>query len=80
MSTKAKLTLLGSTVFAVTTIWFVHRIQNQEKEIMHQGVIRDEERKKNKQKNILEYKEQKELYAELVKDQNKFTEQTDEEK
>ena len=34
----------GSTVIAVSTIWYVHRFQDEEKRRMNAGVIADRER------------------------------------
>ncbi|KAJ2785617.1 hypothetical protein H4R18_000433 [Coemansia javaensis] len=69
MSRAAKLTFLGSCVFAVGTIWFVHRAQELERESMYQGVIRDQERKAQRAQNQREFAETRALHAELIKQQ-----------
>lgn len=48
MSRAAKATLLGSLVFTVGIVWTVHFMQKQESETMYQGVLRDDERRKEK--------------------------------
>ncbi|KAJ2161053.1 hypothetical protein GGF46_001800 [Coemansia sp. RSA 552] len=69
MSKAAKLTFLGSCVFTVGTIWFVHKSQVSEREAMFQGVIRDRERKEQRTRNIREFDETRALHAELIKEQ-----------
>ncbi|KAJ1886802.1 hypothetical protein LPJ66_009447 [Kickxella alabastrina] len=59
MSKAAKMTFLGSCVFAV----------GLERASMYQGVIRDQERKAQREKNAREYDETRALHAELIKDQ-----------
>ncbi|KAJ1941385.1 hypothetical protein GGF37_003576 [Kickxella alabastrina] len=58
MSKAAKMTFLGSCVFA-----------GLERASMYQGVIRDQERKAQREKNAREYDETRALHAELIKDQ-----------
>ncbi|KAI7823968.1 hypothetical protein BX661DRAFT_199935 [Kickxella alabastrina] len=60
MSKAAKMTFLGSCVFAS---------QGLERASMYQGVIRDQERKVQREKNAREYDETRALHAELIKDQ-----------
>ncbi|KAI8323374.1 hypothetical protein GQ54DRAFT_258310 [Martensiomyces pterosporus] len=69
MSKAAKLTFLSSCVFAVGTIWFVHKAQESERESMYQGVIRDQERKAQREKNIREFDETRALHAQLIQEQ-----------
>ncbi|KAJ1919113.1 hypothetical protein H4219_002162 [Mycoemilia scoparia] len=69
MSRMAKLTFAGSCLFTVSTIWFVHNIQVTERENMYQGVLRDEERKKKREKNLREFEETRALHATLIGDQ-----------
>ncbi|KAJ2228175.1 hypothetical protein H4R99_004488 [Coemansia sp. RSA 1722] len=69
MSKAAKLTFLGSCVFAVSTIWFVHKAQDIERESMYQGVIRDQERKAQRERNTREFDETRALHAELIRQQ-----------
>lgn len=73
MSRAAKLTFAGSCVFAASTIWFVHRLQDIERETMYQGVIRDQERKAQRAQNMREYEETRALHAEMAKDQPDVT-------
>ncbi|TEB33007.1 hypothetical protein FA13DRAFT_1790080 [Coprinellus micaceus] len=47
---KAKITLAGAMAFSALTIWAVHFQQNQEAETMYQGVLRDDERRREKMK------------------------------
>ncbi|KAJ1942239.1 hypothetical protein FBU59_003257 [Linderina macrospora] len=69
MSKAAKLTFLTSCAFAVGTIYFVHRAQDLERESMYQGVLRDQERKAQREKNIREFEETRALNAQLVQSQ-----------
>ncbi|KAJ2825811.1 hypothetical protein IWW50_002682 [Coemansia erecta] len=70
MTKAAKLTFAGSCVFAVGTIWFVHKAQEWERESMYQGVIRDRERKAQREQNVREFDETRALHAELIKEQS----------
>ncbi|KAJ2808518.1 hypothetical protein H4R20_000845 [Coemansia guatemalensis] len=74
MSRAAKLTFLGSCVFAAGTIWFVHRAQKMERETMYQGVLRDQERKAQREQNTREFEETRARYAELIKQQPELSE------
>ncbi|KAJ1853001.1 hypothetical protein LPJ73_002723, partial [Coemansia sp. RSA 2703] len=69
MSKAAKLTFLGSCVFAVGTIWFVHKAQDMERASMYEGVLRDKERKAQRERNTREFDETRALHAELIKQQ-----------
>ncbi|EPQ56245.1 hypothetical protein GLOTRDRAFT_110720 [Gloeophyllum trabeum ATCC 11539] len=48
MSRAAKATLLASVCLSAFTIWGVHFLQEQEHENMFQGVLRDDERRREK--------------------------------
>ncbi|EKM50491.1 uncharacterized protein PHACADRAFT_129738 [Phanerochaete carnosa HHB-10118-sp] len=48
MSRVAKATLLGSLVFTVGIVYTVHFMQRQESETMFKGVLRDDERRREK--------------------------------
>ncbi|KAJ2499491.1 hypothetical protein GGH96_003482 [Coemansia sp. RSA 1972] len=69
MSNAAKLTFGASCVFAVGTIWFVHKAQEWERDSMYQGVLRDRERKTQREQNEREFGETRALHAELIKQQ-----------
>ncbi|KAJ1931998.1 hypothetical protein EC988_009603, partial [Linderina pennispora] len=69
MSKAAKLTFLSSCVFAAGTIYFVHRAQELERASMYQGVLRDQERKAQREKNLRELDETRALHAQLVQTQ-----------
>ncbi|KAF5338408.1 hypothetical protein D9611_012491 [Ephemerocybe angulata] len=45
---KAKITLAGAVTFCALTVYAVHFQQWQEGENMYQGVLRDDERRKEK--------------------------------
>ncbi|KXN87436.1 hypothetical protein AN958_08867 [Leucoagaricus sp. SymC.cos] len=45
---RARATLLGAILFSSLTIWAVHFQQDQERETMYKGVLRDDERRKEK--------------------------------
>ncbi|KAH8200798.1 hypothetical protein TruAng_005035 [Truncatella angustata] len=84
MSTKSKLTLLGTSLFAVTTVVFVHfqqkwegdsRLKNHANpsrltQAMHQGVIRDMEQQRIKKERQLDFDMQKALEQEYKKEQS----------
>ncbi|PAV19619.1 cytochrome c oxidase assembly [Pyrrhoderma noxium] len=48
MSRAARVTLAASFVLAAGTIFGVHYLQNAERETMFKGVLRDDERRKEK--------------------------------
>ncbi|PQE18282.1 cytochrome c oxidase assembly protein [Rutstroemia sp. NJR-2017a WRK4] len=70
MSRAAKLTLLGSSLFAASTIVFVHYAQNAEKAAMHAGVVRDMEQQRIKKERQLDFEMQKAMENEYRKVQN----------
>ncbi|CEP18987.1 hypothetical protein [Parasitella parasitica] len=73
MSKAAKATLTASIVFCCASVFGVHYFQNEEKENLRAGVLRDDERRKKKQQqqtlNMRELKEQQELHEALLKTQ-----------
>ncbi|KAI9479185.1 hypothetical protein BX667DRAFT_495740 [Coemansia mojavensis] len=69
MSKAAKLTFAGSCAFAVGTIWFVHKAQEWERASMYQGVVRDQERKAQREQNLREFDETRALHAQLIQQQ-----------
>ncbi|RYP04987.1 hypothetical protein DL764_004113 [Monosporascus ibericus] len=69
MSQASRLTLAGTSLFAVGTIIFVHFQQRFEKEAMHQGVIRDMEQQRVKKERQLDFEMQKALEEEYKKGQ-----------
>ncbi|KDQ61539.1 hypothetical protein JAAARDRAFT_30989 [Jaapia argillacea MUCL 33604] len=66
MSRAAKATLVASVLASAFTVWGVHFLQNQEHENMYQGVLRDDERRKEKLKRreeeFKESQRKRELY------------------
>ncbi|OTA90409.1 hypothetical protein M434DRAFT_398037 [Hypoxylon sp. CO27-5] len=69
MSRASKLTLAGTSLFAVSTVIIVHFQQKMEKEAMHQGVIRDMEQQRIKKERQLDFEMQKALEEEYKKGQ-----------
>ncbi|CAB4377573.1 unnamed protein product [Rhizophagus irregularis] len=70
MSRTAKITLIAAIFISTGTVWGVHHLQKKEKEFMHAGILRDEERraKKNKfQQNKMELEQQLILQREYEK-------------
>lgn len=67
MSRASKLTLLGTSAFALGTVVFVHWQQKSEKEAMHAGVLRDMEQQRIKRERQLDFDMQRELEAEYKK-------------
>ncbi|PMD65834.1 uncharacterized protein K444DRAFT_517662 [Hyaloscypha bicolor E] len=70
MSRVAKLTLAGTSLFAIGTIVFVHHAQQAEKAAMHQGVVRDVEQQRLKKERQLDFEMQKALEEEYKKIQS----------
>ncbi|KAI0121017.1 hypothetical protein BJ170DRAFT_688433 [Xylariales sp. AK1849] len=70
MSRTSKLTLLGTSLFAVGTVVFVHFQQQFEQQAMHQGVIRDMEQQRIKKERQLDFDMQKLLEEEYKKGQS----------
>ncbi|KAL2022234.1 hypothetical protein VTK56DRAFT_5844 [Thermocarpiscus australiensis] len=69
MSRASKLTLLGTSLFALSTVVFVHYQQKAEQEAMHQGVIRDMEQQRLKRERQADFDAQRALEAEYRKSQ-----------
>ncbi|CZR53331.1 related to cytochrome c oxidase assembly factor [Phialocephala subalpina] len=67
MSRAAKLTLAGTTFMAAATIVIVHYGQQQEKAVMHAGVIRDMDQQRLKKERQLDFDMQRALEAEYKK-------------
>ncbi|KAJ1977813.1 hypothetical protein H4R33_006137 [Dimargaris cristalligena] len=70
MSHGGKMALLASLIFSGAVIYGVHYQQRQEREIMHYGIIKDEERRRRKLQNQAELEVQRSLQAEYEKEQN----------
>ncbi|CAP61563.1 uncharacterized protein PODANS_4_1690 [Podospora anserina S mat+] len=70
MSKASKLTLLGTSLFALGTVVFVHYQQKAEQQAMHQGVIRDMEQQRLKRERQADFDMQRALEAEYKKDQS----------
>jgi len=70
MSRAAKLTLTGTSLFAIGTIVFVHYAQQAEKAAMHQGVVRDMEQQRVKKGRQLDFEMQRALEEEYKKVQS----------
>ncbi|KAL8681332.1 MAG: hypothetical protein Q9186_002541 [Xanthomendoza sp. 1 TL-2023] len=70
MSRASKLTLAGTSLFAVGTIFFVHYGQQNEKAAMHAGVVRDIEQQRVKRERQVEFEMQRELEGEYRKVQS----------
>ncbi|KAG5721353.1 hypothetical protein E4T56_gene12969 [Termitomyces sp. T112] len=62
----AKLTLFGAVLLSSLTIYAVHYQQEQERESMYQGVLRDDERRRQKMKqreeDLQESRRKREVY------------------
>jgi len=67
MSRAAKLTLAGTSLFAVSTIIFVHFQQQADKAAMHAGVIRDMEQQRIKKERQADFDIQRALEEEYRK-------------
>ncbi|CAI2164123.1 16913_t:CDS:2 [Funneliformis geosporum] len=70
MSQAAKITLITSIIISSGIVWGVHYQQKKEKEFMHSGIIRDEERRAKKdkfQQNQLDLEQQLILQREYEK-------------
>ncbi|KAL7752719.1 hypothetical protein RI367_001721 [Sorochytrium milnesiophthora] len=72
MSLTARVALMSAVVFTATSVIAVHYQQNKERERMHMGVVRDDERvdaKRRQEENLRELQAQERLQRELLKDQ-----------
>ncbi|KAL1498110.1 hypothetical protein ABEB36_008964 [Hypothenemus hampei] len=66
MSLTSKVALGGSIVFACGMIYYVHYKQYSDRQQLHQGVIRDiERRQRRKTENLLNLQKQIDLAKEL---------------
>ncbi|RDL38958.1 Uncharacterized protein BP5553_03298 [Venustampulla echinocandica] len=70
MSRAAKLTLGATSLFAISTVYFVHYAQKAEKAAMHAGVVRDMEQQQLKRERQLDFDMQKALEEEYKKVQS----------
>ncbi|KAI0705159.1 hypothetical protein BC835DRAFT_558119 [Cytidiella melzeri] len=66
MSRLAKTTFLGSIVLSAGIIYGVHHMQRQEAETMYKGVLRDDERRRDKmrkrEEELVESQRKRALY------------------
>lgn len=69
MSRASKITLATVSLSTVAIIFGVHYVQQADKESMHQGVIRDEERRALRRERQEEFEKQRALEAALKQDQ-----------
>ncbi|KAG7112349.1 Protein like protein [Verticillium longisporum] len=69
MSRASKLTLMGTSFFALGTIIMVHFQQRSEKQAMHQGVLRDMEQQRVKRERQLDFDLQRALEQEYKREQ-----------
>ncbi|PSR82450.1 hypothetical protein BD289DRAFT_483837 [Coniella lustricola] len=69
-SRGSKIALASTSLFAVSTIIFVHFQQQAEKKAMHQGVVRDMEQQRVKRERQLDFELQKQLEAEYKQEQS----------
>ncbi|KAB5539322.1 cytochrome c oxidase assembly protein [Coniochaeta sp. 2T2.1] len=69
MSRASRLTLLGTSLFAAGTVFFVHFQQQAEKSAMHEGVVRDMEQQRIKRERQLDFDLQRQLEAQYKQDQ-----------
>ncbi|KAI4181347.1 MAG: hypothetical protein L6R41_006680 [Letrouitia leprolyta] len=67
MSRASKLTLAGTSLFAVSTVFVVHYGQKAEKAAMHAGVVRDMEQQRVKRERQADFEMQRELEGEYKK-------------
>ncbi|CAD6499568.1 BgTH12-03679 [Blumeria graminis f. sp. triticale] len=70
MSRASRLTLAGTSLFALTTVIFVHYAQGVEKAAMHQGVLRDVELQRIKKERLDDFNVQRALEHEYRKRQS----------
>ncbi|EPE34717.1 hypothetical protein GLAREA_10411 [Glarea lozoyensis ATCC 20868] len=70
MSRAAKLTLAGTSLFAASTVFFVHYSQRAEKTAMHAGVVRDMQNQAAKRERQLDFEMQRAMEEEYKKIQS----------
>ncbi|KAJ7066532.1 hypothetical protein C8F01DRAFT_982040 [Mycena amicta] len=77
-SRRAKATLAAAIGLSAFTIWAVHFQQEQQHETMYQGVLRDDERRKQKQKmreeELRESQRKRLLYEQVQRVENSNSE------
>eukprot|EP00052_Salpingoeca_macrocollata_P032253 m.5225 g.5225 ORF g.5225 m.5225 type:complete len:76 (-) comp3441_c0_seq1:60-287(-) len=69
MSTRAKATLAASCVFTVGMVAFVHWNQQQDRQLLKVGVVKDLERQQKKRERLADLHEQQKLHDELAQEQ-----------
>lgn len=69
MSNTARATLAVTSICTLATIYFVHYSQQADKDLMHMGVVRDEERQKQRKERMLELERQQALEKTLKQTQ-----------
>lgn len=77
MSTRSKVFFGASALAALVTIPYVHYFQNEQRDVLHQGPMKDMARRARKRDALTpeqrereaEYEEQKRLHAELSQNQ-----------
>jgi protein PET117 len=71
MGRLAQVSLVGAVALTTATIWFVHHQQTDERVRMHAGVLRDDERRKEKMEQRLkllqESQERRAIYEKVQK-------------
>ena len=60
-SLGSKLFLIGSIIVTGGTIYFVHFSQSEDRNRLHQGIVRDLERQQKKKENLQRLQDQQEL-------------------
>ncbi|KAI0917850.1 hypothetical protein AcW1_006873 [Taiwanofungus camphoratus] len=69
MSRVAKITLVSSLLASAVIIWGVHFLQNTERETMYKGVLRDDERRREKmrkrEEELQESLQKREMYERI---------------
>lgn len=71
MSLASKVTLAASCTITSVIVALVHKEQNDERERIHLGVIRDQERQERKRQNQIEFEEQQRLTQYLLEKQQR---------
>jgi len=71
MERRAKVTLMAAILFSSLTIWAVHFQQQQERETMYQGVLKDDrrrrEKKRQREEELLASQRKREIYEHVQK-------------
>ncbi|KAJ7782013.1 hypothetical protein DFH07DRAFT_393520 [Mycena maculata] len=75
MSSRAKATLAAAIALSSLTIWAVHFQQEQQHETMYKGVLRDDERRREKMQqreaDLQESRRKRELYEKVQRVEKK---------